>query len=325
MGRQLITAAMKRVSVACGVLSILVISGQAFASDAVTLPSGFFVSGSIDGVLARRNTASGAIVVPTVGPGTIIDADDFSLKNGGGADARLRVGYGQWSLEGRFLGNFQKDSGIPNLGAVGNVRIGSFSNFGATALSGSASTKMESWELNLRWQAQPWLTPFIGYRQLKLSDQTSLTITFPAFSALYNFSTPWLARGAQIGADIRLLGPGTTWQPGPFFFDLDARVGLFHVSADSAFLLLPSTGGGFPGGSSFSKNTSLISEFGATLGYQLTPNWDIHTGYRLLIAQNVVTANDYAIAATAQSTQSAVPSGRQMNMNMFTVGTRLTF
>lgn len=325
MGRHAIIAAAVRASIACGAFLASAASMPAFASDAVTLPGGFFVSGSIDGVLAHRNTSSGPIVIPTAGPGTIVDADDFSLKNGSGADARLRIGYGQWSLEGRFLGNFQKDSAIPNLGAVGNVRIGSFSNFGATAFEGSASTKMQAWELNLRWQAQPWFTPFIGYRELKLSDHTALTITFPAFNAVYNFSTPWLARGVQIGADLRLLGPGTSWQPGPFFFDLDARVGLFHVSADSAFALLPSTGGSFTGGSSFSKNASVISEFGATVGYQFTPNWDIHAGYRLLIAQNVVTANDYAVAATAQSTQSAVPSGHQMTMNMFTVGTRFTF
>ena len=89
MGRPAMVTAFKRVSIACGVLSFLIGALPAFASDAVTLPSGFFVSGSIDGVLAHRNTSSGPIVIPTAGPGTIIDADDFSLKSGSGADARL--------------------------------------------------------------------------------------------------------------------------------------------------------------------------------------------------------------------------------------------
>jgi opacity protein-like surface antigen len=129
----------------------------------------------------------------------------------------------------------------------------------------------------------------------------------------------------QIGADVRLLGPGTTWQPGPFYFDVDGRIGLFQVSADTAFNLLPSTGGSFPAGASFSKNNSLIYELGATLGYQLTPNWDVHVGYRWLSIADALFAGDYAVAANAQSSQNIVPNTRRFNLQMGTIGTRVTF
>lgn len=289
------------------------------------IPDGFFVSGSFDGMNISRSNISGPIAVPVAGTGTVIDANDLRFSDRWGYDARLRAGIGMWSVEGRYLQSSTWNSNLGDLGAVGNVRIGSFSNFGATALSANADSKLQSWEFNLRGQVLPWLTPFIGYREFKTSDRTNLDIAFPAFTALYTFDVPWKAQGVQIGADVHLIGRGTTWQPGPFYVDLDGRAGLYRVRANPDFNLLPSTGGSFPAGTSFSKSSSPIYEVGATVGYEITSNWDIHLGYRLISIQDAMSANGYAISSTANSSQTAVPNRERLNLNMFTIGTRFTY
>jgi len=236
----------------------------------------------------------------------------------------LQVGYADWSVEGRYLTNLHWKETIPAVNAPGNVQIGSFSNFGATSLIGGAESKFDSWEANLRWQPLTWLTAFVGYREIKVSDSTQVTIQFPAFSALYTFSTPWKARGGQIGAEVRLFGPGTSWQPGGFFGDIDARVGYYNVKGDSIFSLLPSTGGSFNGGATYSAN-ALGYELGATFGYRISPNIELRAGYRYLSIENVLFANDYFAQATANATQNANPSPRNLTMQMATFGTRIMF
>jgi hypothetical protein len=313
--------------------SAIVISGpqQAAADDIFTwkpasaIPSGFYFGASIDALGGYRTNAQGAEVIPTTGPGTIIGADNLKYGNEGGYDIRARIGYAQWSIEGRYLGGFDWKSSVPNLGAVGNVRIGSFSNFGATALSADADGTFKSWEVNARWQVMPWLTPFIGIRQIEIGDQNTFNIAFPAFTAAYHFNTSQRANGVQAGIEARLVGPGTSWQPGPFYFDVDGRIGFYHLKNDTDFALLPSTGGSFTGGANGSKNNSPIVELGATVGYQITPFWDVHAGYRYISVRDAITASDYVVAATAQGTQGIVPDSRRLDLHMFTVGTKVLF
>src|SRR5690349_14940424 len=153
-------------------LSALVVTCLSASADSARpssgVPDGFFVSGSFDGVYASRTNVSGPMVVPTAGLGTLIDANDLKFSDKWGYDARLRAGVGMWSVEGRYLGGFRWDSRVGDMGAVGNFRLGSFSNFGATSLTANAASKLDSWEINLRAQVLPWFTPFIGYREFKI-------------------------------------------------------------------------------------------------------------------------------------------------------------
>jgi opacity protein-like surface antigen len=318
---------MRRIG-AAGICAALVFIGQSIAWAAPppppAFPSGFFFGASLDGIYSYRNNAGGVLVTTLGAPTSLLNGQDLAFPDKGGVDARLGAGFGQWSVEGRFLGGFKWNSSIPAF-ASGNAQIGAFSNFGVNSLSPSARSSLDSWEANLRWQALPWLTPFVGYRQIKMSDETDINAVFNAFSALYTFSIPWQAKGVQIGANVRLLGPGTTWQPGPFFFDVDGRIGIYKVNADVLFNLIPSTGGSFPSGTTFSKSNSMIYELGATLGYQITPNWDVHVGYRLLSITDALFANDYAARATALATAAAAPDTRRFNLNMVTIGTRVMF
>ncbi len=325
---------MKRYSLLASLAMLLALPAQAAdmpvkaaPSTAVTVFSGFFVDGSIDGIYAHRNSAVGTMVPVLGGPGTIIDAQDLPFKDDKNAyDARLRIGFSQFSVEGRYLGGFGWKSQLPNLGAVGNVQIGSFSNFGATALSAEGHSTFKSRELNARWQPLQWLTAFVGYRRITMSDKTDLNIAFPAFTAVYSFEVPWRAQGFQVGAEVRLFGPGTSWQPGPFFADVDARIAFMNVKASTAFALRPSTGGLFTGGvPQFSKDNSTVYELGAVLGYRILPNWEVRAGYRFISIEDGLTANDYVIAATANASQNVIPDSRRINLHMGTIGTRVMF
>jgi opacity protein-like surface antigen len=287
------------------------------------VPTGFFIDGSLDGVSAYRNNAGGVIAHTLFSTNPV--ATGQSLAYGqivGPYDARLRVGYGPFGIEGRELGGFQWKAKA-SYGAAGDFQLGSFSNFGATNLTGAAVAKFESREVNLRFQALSWLTPFVGYRQIRMSDQDVLTVTFPAFSAPYDFDVPWEAEGAQIGAEARLFGPGTPWAPWPVFADVDARIGEFDVSGANRFNLTPSTGGSFPNNVNFSRDSQVIYELGAALGYQLTQNIEIRAGYRFLAIPDAPFAAGYAAATTSAESVSATPSARTLDLQMATLGLRV--
>jgi hypothetical protein len=283
----------------------------------------FFVDVSGDALnVFRNNSDAQGLVVPTAGPGSIFSAQDFSYGHRVSYDRQFRVGYDPIGFEYRALGGIQWNSPTYDAGAVGSVKIGSFSNFGATDLNGSGHSTFGSHEMNVRFRIFPWLTPFVGYRKLQMTDDLAYNITFPAFTAVYDYNIPWQAKGWQVGIDARLFGPGTPWEPGPFFGDIDARVGSFNVSATTNFNLLPSTGGSFPAGSSYSQNNSRIYEVGGAVGYRFGSNLEIRAGYRALVVPNALFASDYAAASTAQNSQAIVPNPRRLTVQMATIGAR---
>ena len=294
-----------------------------------TLPpmiSRFFFDVSGDGLNAFRNSSdNNQLVVPTAGPGTIISAHDLAYGHVAGYDGQLRVGYDPIGVEFRYLGGFQWTSPNFNAGAVGNVRIGSFSNFGATALTAGGHSTFDSREVNVRWKVFQWLTPFVGYRKLRMTDDTNFNIVFPAFNATYDYNIPWQAKGWQIGLDARLFGPGTPWERGPFFGDVDARIGWYKVTATTNFSLVPSTGGFFGGGSTFSQDNSRIYELGAAVGYQFWSNFEIRVGYRFIAVPDALFASDYVAASTALSSQNLAPNPRLLTIHMATIGARVMF
>jgi hypothetical protein len=284
---------------------------------------------SVDWLSVRRNNSSGGTIIQQFGSTTpfLTGQNLIFGEITGATDLRLRVGYAQWTIESRRLDGFSWNSSSPNLGGIGNVQIGSFSNFGVIGVNGIAGqSQFQSDEMNFRWQPVPWFTPFAGYRWITMQDQTSFTVVFPAFTALYSFAIPvWQSSGPQIGAEVRLIGPGTPWLPIPFFVDVDARIGSFHTNAITGFNLLPSTGGSFPGGASFASSGSQTYEIGVAVGYRISPNAEIRVGFRRLSIADALFANDYAAAALAQHSQSIVPGAQRLNIDMATIGSRLFF
>jgi hypothetical protein len=311
-----------------GVGFVVAATGAGLADDLQTkspwLQPGFFIYGSVDGIDAHRNSGAGQIAHPLGSTASAITEQSLAFGNiTGPYDLRVGAGYRPFGIEVRELGGFQWKSSA-NYGALGNIQLGSFSNFGTTNVTGSAISKFDSREADFRFQLVPWLTTFVGYRQLTMYDQADFTVVFPAFNALYDFNVPWKAQGAQIGAEARLFGPGTSWAPWPVFADVDARIGLLSVSGSTNFDLYPSTGGVFgPYGASFNEAEEVMSEFGASLGYQLGPNIELRAGYRFLSIPDAPFSGDYAAASTAAHTEDLLPGPRRLDLQMVTIGTRI--
>jgi hypothetical protein len=119
------------------------------------------------------------------------------------------------------------------------------------------------------------------------------------------------------------LGRARRGKPGPFFGDIDGRIGTYDVNATTNFNLIPSTGGSFPGGSSYSQTGVKIYEIGGAVGYRLGSNLEFRIGYREIHIPDALFANDYAVASTAQSNQNIVPTPRPLNIQMATAGVRV--
>lgn len=246
--------------------------------------------------LSRSNPSPGAVAVPTAGPGTIANAGDYSFNFAGGPDVSVtRLLSTGRSVEFRFLGAFDWNSNFVDYGAVGNFRLGSFSNFGATDLTGSYSSTLNSGEIN--WHCPLWdrFTFLAGFRTLQIHDFFRMTVTFPSFSATYNWNVDNHLYGGQFGGTFHL------WELNrPFALDCTVKAGAFGNSADSAFNLRPSAGGNFPGGARNSA-TSFVGEIGLNASYQLTKHFAVRGGYQLLWVDGVSLASDQAISATKNS------------------------
>jgi hypothetical protein len=178
--------------------------------------AGFYFDGSADELFTvQRNSASGQIVHPIGSTATVLDGDSLSFGSTRGDDLQLRAGYDMIGVEWRSLGPMNWASNGVDLGAVGNVQIASINNFGAIDLNAASHSSFNaSREFNVRLRIAPWLTVFGGKRSFSLYDETDLNITFPAFSAAYSYDIPWQAEGHQIGAEVRVFGPGTPWEAG---------------------------------------------------------------------------------------------------------------
>lgn len=277
---------------------------------------------STDEVYVHRNSASGQIIHPIGSTATLVDADQLSFGDVRSGDHQIGGGYGPIGVEWRTLGTFNWTSKGFDLPNAGNLQLGPIANFGAIDLNGTAQSSFSSREFNFRVRVFPWLTVFAGKRTINIYDQTNFNVIFPAFSIAYPFDIPWTASGHQIGAELRLFGPGTPWEPGPFFGDVDIRAGSYSVSAVTNSDVVPSIGGSFPGGSSYSQTGVKMYEYGGALGYRLGYNLEFRVGYRYMSIPDALFASDYAAASTAQGSQNIVPNPRALNIQMVTAGMR---
>lgn len=303
-----------------------VASSSAWAADAVQAPAtlgGIYFSG--DFVYAFRSTSGGgdALIVPTGGPGNILTAGQFETKGASGADVRLGFMGDTYGIEGRFFGGFNWKDDVA-LGAVGNVRIGSFSNFGATNLDTSISSKLNTAELNARAALMPDLTVFAGVRYMNLDDAFQGDIAFPAFTAVYEWRAHTTGWGPQVGVEGKFkLADSANYEWA--YLKGDARIGYLFTSAQNDFSLRPSTGGLFEAHGK-DKGGTVAAELGVTLGHDFTPNFGIEAGYRALLVPKVVTGTGLLANATATSTNisSDEPTNRLL-VQAFTIGAHLKF
>ena len=301
-------------------------AGSAWAADAVQVPTslgGIYFSG--DFVYAFRSIGGGgnALIVPTGGSGSILTNGQFDPGGASGADVRLGWMGDTYGIEGRFFGGFDWKDDVA-LGAVGNVRIGSFSNFGATNLDTSIGSKLNTAELNVRAALMPDLTVFGGVRYMDLDDTFQGDIAFPAFTATYLWQAHTIGWGPQVGLEGKFkLTDSANYEWA--YLKGDARIGYLFTSAQNDFSLRPSTGGLFEDHGK-DKDGTMVAELGVAVGHDFTPNFGLEVGYRALFLPKVVTGTGLLANATARSDNITdnEPTDRML-VQAFTIGAHLRF
>jgi hypothetical protein len=266
-------------------------------------PSYYASAGAV--ILHRSRPASNALIVPNAGPGVIADGGDFGFGWDPGVDVLLgyRTSSGT-AWEARYFADDNAGADPINYGAVGNVRIGSFSNFGATNLTATRYyTTLHSSELNYVREVNPRCDFLLGFRWIEVEDDVNFNIVFPAFNADYNFNENNHLYGAQVGTKLNM------WElNSPLTLLGIIKAGIYKNFASNDFTLLPSTGGQFDGGLNDSR-VAFVGEVNFTAGYQITQSISAYGGYQVLWLDNLALASDALAASTAASSQAVITDG----------------
>jgi hypothetical protein len=250
--------------------------------------------------LWRSNPDAGAAVVPLAGPGVIANASDYQFGGEAGVDFTLRRHlFDYHGIEVRYFGQTEWDAAAA-YGAVGNVQIGSFNNFGATNLDGSYESSLENVEINWLYDASDRVTLLGGFRSVEVDDAMNFDITFPAFTARYRWDESNRLYGAQGGAYIKLCD-----LEGPFQIIAAMKAGVYGNTADNEFTLRPSTGGLFTGGGD-DTDVSFVGDISLVGTYKLTDHIALRGGYQLIWIDGIAIASEQVINATANSTQAGI-------------------
>lgn len=250
--------------------------------------------------LNRSRPDGAALVTPTAGPGVIASGDGFGFGWAAGPDVSIQRHTARgntWEL--RYFGALDWDA-ADAYGAVGNVRIGSFSNFGATNLTSRYTSSLDSVEINLIHPRSSRFSYLAGFRRVELGDDLTTNIVFPAFNADYNWHETNHLYGAQLGGLFHFARPSDR-----LTFDSVFKAGIFGNDANNDFTLTPSTGGQFDGGLGGSS-VAFVGEIGITGVYQLTKHVALRGGYQTLWISGVALASDNMANATALSSQANI-------------------
>lgn len=290
---------------ACAAVS----TGAAFASEIKISAEAVYAWRSVSGTDAP-------IIVQNASGSPIYSAAMTPIGQGTGLDIRASGGGEHLGVEARFFGGFGWSGGPTELGAIGNVRIGSLSNFGAIADRASISARLDTAEIDATLKVSQMLTVFAGPRWLASRDAFLNNITFPAFNADYFMAANASGWGPQVGfaAD---LGAGATR------IALDGRAGLFFLNDETAFRLAPSTGGLLTGGATATHQSGF-----AEAGIGLTQTFGALTlkaGYRALYVDKVPTGAGNMANATALHSQSMPPVYGSLLVQAITAGAALHF
>jgi hypothetical protein len=241
------------------------------------------------------------IIHPIGSSATLSDASDFHFDTfAAGPDITLaRTFQCGCSFEVRYFGALEWTAN-QNYGAAGNFQLGSISNFGATGLTAQYLSQLENIEANWLCPIGDRFTFLAGFRNIRLHDELSYNVVFPAFGVKYDWDEENMLYGGQLGGLLNL------WRlDGPFSLNCGFEAGVYNNSASNSFNLLPTTGGSFPGGA-LGRQTAFVGEIDVTAVYQLTRHIALQGGYRMLWADGLALATDQAAVATANGTQNGL-------------------
>ena len=319
--------------VRCAVLAVaasLVALSCAHAVDNIPprplIPSGLSIDASIDGLYGQRNYSDAAIVQNTLTGATVLSGDSFSFDGKGGVDARLRLGYGAWSVEGRYFGGFKWSAARSDTSPLiwNFPTIPPLFGLGISDLDSDASGRLHSFEGNLRWRANSHIVVFAGGRWISQPDRLAVFADFVVNAATISWDSDFKAIGPQIGFEARLFGPRTSFNPMErVFLDVDARLGYLWSSGKQTFSVVQTVGPPFGANGSF-HDTTLAYELGAALGIAITPNVELRAGYRYFALEDGVFAPDL-IATTNLFNARIGQATTRVAVNAITFGLRVVF
>jgi opacity protein-like surface antigen len=280
---------------------------------------------SVDGVYGSRNKPSNAVIIQDTTTGaTVLSGGDLPFDDKGGLDARVRLGVGAWALEARYFGGFKwKSSTQATTPAIWNFpTVPPLFGLGVAQTTDDYSSRLHSWEGNLRWRANSHIVLFVGGRWISQREALSVFANFGANAATISWTTDLSAGGPQIGAEARVFGPGTSFNPlGRVFLDLDARIAYLRLHSGQTFSVVQNIGPPFLANGSLEKNTYAY-ELGAMLGFEVTPNVELRAGYRYFTLQNAIAAPDLVAATDVLNAVINAPTSR-LSVSAVTVGLRV--
>ncbi len=257
--------------------------------------------------LHRSRPDAQPIVIPLAGPGVISGGQDFDFGWDAGPDLTIerRMSSGNiWQV--RYFADDDASTPTRDYGAVGNVRIGSFSNFGATGFTGGYFTTLHSTEVNWLHPVSDRCTFLAGFRWIELHDNLTYNIVFPAFNANYIWDENNHLYGAQTGTILNLWNLNS-----PFKLDAALKAGIYGNVADNAFNLLPSTGGSFPSGGN-GTDVAFVGEIDVTGAYCITDHIALRGGYQVLWLDGLALASNQGANATANLSQVGIDIGDKL-------------
>jgi opacity protein-like surface antigen len=298
-----------------GLLAAVVCTGMSMPAGAADMPvkagpaavvaKHWFIDASVDGVYARHSSRSSAILVEdTVTGAPIMLGSQVDYPDRLGLDARLRIGSGAWSIEGRYFGGFRwRASAAGTTTPIWNFPTNPpLFGLGVAQIQANRDGRFDSAEANLRYQISPHVVLFVGARWVETPDNLVFNADFGGNAATIAWRASSKALGPQVGFDARVFGPGTPFNPfSRVFLDVDARAALLRSKADAFFSVNQAIGPAFTSAGSSTRNT-VMYEVGAALGVQVTPNVELRGGYRYLDFAGAVLSPDLIVQTDVVNT-----------------------
>jgi hypothetical protein len=268
-------------------------------------------------VLERSRSRPAAIITPSTGPGSILNASDFGYTYEACPDisfmCQLPSGY---LVDGRYFSDHSAGSDFD----LGNLTSFRMAGIGITILGGgpvfaSESTKLDSAEINFHVPIHEGCTILGGFRYLELTDRLQVDLVNPSIF------TRWYEEnhmcGGQLGADIDFFSPGSRFQ-----FNGIVKAGAYGNTATNHF-----TSTLVSGATDSGTNAAFVGEVDFTASYQVTKHVAFRTGYMALWIENVALADDVASTTTqhAGGTLSPVNKAGGLWYNGATVSVDVTW
>ena len=261
-------------------------------------------------ILQRGKLASEPLVINGVTYSSLLNASQFNSPTSGGVDLGL-LRHGEYAdIDMRYFGlSLQSATVGPSLapgGVIVNVP-GPWPSLGPVIPSANYSTRLDSFEMNLRRNVSTRWSILGGFRYVYFRDQFTLVGSPPIPQnnlIAYNGNNNLF--GFQVGAD------GILWHNGNRFrIEGAAKAGLYgNAARNDVTFEFNNFSSVFTTVNKTQKNhAAFVGDVNLTGVYQLNDAWSLRAGYQLLWLAGVAVAADQVADSFANGAQAVNASG----------------